>query len=96
MTHRKSSPDRLDIPLQIKQQLDGATYQTLVSAFIACEKAGEAAGYARAMRDCTAALSKIHDNKRNIFAREPIIGAAIIILASLGVTAAYVAEICRF
>lgn len=92
MTRRTSVADH--IPRQIKQQMDAASYATLSAAFEACEQAGEAAGYARAMRDCTAAICKVQTQERRFLAAEIITAAVLIIAAVVWVVMDFRALVC--
>lgn len=92
MTRRTAADD---IPLQIRQHLDAATYQTLVTAFTACQQAGEASGYARAMRDCTAALCQVQGGReRRILIAEIIIAVVLIAVAVLWIALDFRAVMC--
>lgn len=87
------------VPDEIRRQLDDQGFEALGHAIIAMEKASYASGYARAVRDCTAALVDMKREQRVSLLKEPAV-AAIISFASLGVatlilTAAYLTGICR-
>lgn len=86
--------DHRDIPLQIKQHLDASSYRLLAAAFTACEQAGEAAGYARAMRDCTSALCKVQTREHRLLAAEIITAAVLIAAAVLWVAMDFRTLVC--
>lgn len=86
--------DPRNIPLQIKQCLDAANYQALVATFSACEQAAEATGYARAMRDCTAALCQVQAKERGILTAEIIIAAVLFVAAAVWVALDFRALMC--